>query len=56
METKTFEQMKTSFREASTETKIEMYVNAQDLTQPQYKELLRMFPMSALDRLEKALE
>ena len=55
MEIKDFEALKNQFRDASTDTKIEIYVNAQDLTQHQYKELLRMFPMSALDRLEKAL-
>jgi len=56
MEIKAFEAMKTRFREANTDTKIKMYVDAQDLTQHQYKELLRMFPMSALDRLERALD
>ena len=55
MELKDFEVLKSRFRDANTDAKIEMYVNAQDLTQHQYKELLRMFPMSALDRLEKAL-
>ena len=55
METSTFELLKIKFRHADTDTKIKMYVDAEDLTQAQYKELLRMFPLKELNRLEAAL-
>ena len=55
MENATFEDLKMDFADADTETKIEMYVQAEDLTQEQYKELLRMFPMKDLHKLELAL-
>ena len=55
MELIAFESLKNTFRSADTETKITMYVEAEDLTQTQYKELLRMFPLSDLDKLESAL-
>jgi hypothetical protein len=32
-----------------------MYVSAEDLTQTQYKELLRLFPINELKKLEEAL-
>jgi len=47
--------MKTKFKMADTDTKISMYVEADDLTQTQYKELLRLFPLKELGRLEAAL-
>jgi len=55
MEGSTFETFKIKFRHADTDTKIQMYVDAEDLTQAQYKELLRMFPMNELNKLEQAL-
>jgi len=55
MDHSTFETLKIKFRHADTETKIKMYVDAEDLTQAQYKELLRMFPLSDLGKLEAAL-
>ena len=55
MENQAFESMKKSFRQADTETKIAMYIEADGLTQPQYRELLHMFPMSDLKKLEAAL-
>ena len=50
-----FELLKVKFRHADTDTKIQIYVNAEDLTQSQYKELLRLFPLSDLNKLEAAL-
>ena len=50
-----FEALKTRFRTADTDTKINLYVEAEDLTHSQYKELLRMFPLKDLHRLETAL-
>jgi hypothetical protein len=55
MEKKAFESMKAIFRNADTDTKISMYIEAEDLTQSQYKELLRLFPLNALHKLEEAL-
>ena len=55
MELTAFESMKVKFRNADTDTKISMYVNAEDLSQTQYKELLRLFPMQELSKLEAAL-
>jgi len=55
MEIKAFDQLKSRFVAADTEAKIKMYVEAENLTQSQYKELLRMFPLKDLHRLEAAL-
>lgn len=50
-----FEEIKERFREASVDEKIEMYTTVRGLTVEQYKELLRMFPIKYLDKLEKAM-
>lgn len=50
-----FVKMKERFRTADTAGKIEIYVNASGLSQTQYKELLVMFPMRELSKLEEAL-
>ena len=55
MELTAFESLKNTFMKADTNTKIDMYVSAEGLTQTQYKELLRMFPLNDLDKLEAAL-
>ena len=55
MEIKAFDDLKSRFSQADTDTKIDMYIEAEDLTQSQYKELLRMFPLKDLHRLEDAL-
>ena len=56
MEITAFENLKSEFRNASTDKKIEMYVGIDaDLTQHQYKELLKLFPLHDLDKLEAAL-
>ena len=55
MDLQGFEALKTKFRVADTDIKIEMYIEAEDLTQSQYKELLQMFPLKDLHRLETAL-
>ncbi|MCL2198209.1 MAG: hypothetical protein FWB80_04720 [Defluviitaleaceae bacterium] len=54
MEITAFERLKCEFKKASTDKKIQIYVDA-ELTQHQYKELLRMFPLNDLDKLEAAL-
>ena len=55
MENSAFESLKLRFSQADTATKIDIYVNTDELTQPQYKELLRLFPLNALNELEAAL-
>jgi len=55
MELTKFESMKALFKTADVDTKINMYIEAEGLSQTQYKELLRMFPLDELDRLEEAL-
>ena len=54
MEITAFEKLKSSFRMADTDTKISMYVDTEGLTQTQYKELLRLFPLQDLNRLDAA--
>ncbi|MCL2286907.1 MAG: hypothetical protein FWC32_11180 [Firmicutes bacterium] len=55
MELTAFEALKNRFKNADTDTKIQIYVDAEDLTQTQYKELLRLFPLNDLNKLEAAL-
>ncbi|NLW40625.1 MAG: hypothetical protein GXY96_06840 [Tissierellia bacterium] len=51
----TFEAIKERFRKADVDGKIEIYTTVQGLTVEQYKELLRMFPIKYLDKLERAM-
>ncbi|NLV88788.1 MAG: hypothetical protein GX021_05430 [Tissierellia bacterium] len=56
MEAKTnFEEIKERFIAADLDTKIEIYTTVQGLSVEQYKELLRVFPIKHLDKLEKAM-
>jgi hypothetical protein len=55
VELKAFEALKNTFMHADTETKINLFVETEGLTQTQYKELLRMFPLNELNKLEAAL-
>lgn len=50
-----FLKMKETFRMSDTPGKIEMYVSARGLSPAQYKELLTLFPMRELGKLEDAL-
>ena len=50
-----FENMKREFEAAGVDAKIEMYINAEGLSQQQYTELLRIFPPDHIGRLEAAL-
>lgn len=50
-----FEMLKRKFAEASVEEKINLYIESEDLTQEQYKELLKMFPLNKLHELENAM-
>jgi hypothetical protein len=55
MENTAFEALKIEFEKACTDRKIAIYVDADELTQHQYKELLQMFPLNDLNKLEAAL-
>lgn len=55
MEKHAFEALCKQFQQASVEEKINLYVNAERLSQGEYRELLTMFPPSEIGRLEQAL-
>lgn len=50
-----FEEIKKRFQGAGLDEKIEIYTTTQGLSVEQFKELLRMFPIQHLDKLEKAM-
>lgn len=50
-----FEEIKKRFKNANVDEKIRIYTTTQGLTVEQFKELLRMFPLKYLDKLEKAM-
>lgn len=50
-----FQQVKENFKNASVDEQIRIYTNTQGLTVEQFKELLRMFPIQHLDKLERAM-
>jgi len=50
-----FEDIKRRFQNASVDEKIQIYTTTQGLTVEQFKELLRMFPIQHLDKLERAM-
>ncbi|MBS4540121.1 hypothetical protein GOQ27_16705 [Clostridium sp. D2Q-11] len=52
---KTFEQVKNDFKNANLEEKINIYTTTSGLTVDQFKELLKMFPVQHLSKLEKAM-
>ncbi len=55
MDSTAFDEMRNEFRAADLERKIEMYVSAEGLTQRQYKDLLKLFPLNELPKLEAAI-
>lgn len=56
MQLEEFQKIKEDFQRADIDKKINMYVEAEGLTQDQYKELLRLFPLDKLHMLEEALQ
>lgn len=50
-----FEEVKKRFQNADLDEKIEIYTTTQGLSVEQFKELLRMFPIQHLDKLERAM-
>ena len=55
MDQDNFNKIKQDFESADTDRKIQMYITARGLSGAQYKELLRMFPLDELHRLEEAM-
>jgi len=55
MDANTFQSFKDRFNSADTQAKIDMYVAAGGLSHHQYRELLHLFPLPALEQLEAAL-
>lgn len=51
-----FDKIKDDFVNADVDEKINIYVSADGLTRDQYMELLRLFPLEDLYRLEEALK
>lgn len=54
MNFKEFKALKEDFQKASVDNKINIYVN-NDLTENQYKQLLKEFPLEHLSKLEEEL-
>ena len=50
-----FYEIKDRFIAADVDTKIEIYTTVQGLSVEQYKELLSVFPIKYLDKLDKAM-
>ena len=55
MELMEFQKVLSEFRDADTSRKIDMYMSLEGLTQTQYTDLLKSFPMNELHKLEAAL-
>ncbi|MDR1540963.1 MAG: hypothetical protein LBU32_23790 [Clostridiales bacterium] len=51
-----FERVKEEFDAADLNRKVQLYVTAEGLSQDQYKDLLKMFPVNELYLLEDALQ
>ncbi len=54
-ENDSFYEIKDRFISADLDTKINIYTTVQGLSVEQYKELLSVFPIKHLDKLEKAM-
>jgi len=50
-----FEETKRKFQNANLDEKIQIYTTTQGLSVEQFKELLRMYPIQHLDKLERAM-
>ena len=50
-----FEKIKENFKQADLNGKIRIYTTTSGLTVDQFKELLRLYPLQHLDKLEKAM-
>ncbi len=50
-----FTNLKAEFQKVDIEGKVKLYVNTEGLSKEQYKELLKMYPVNQIDKLEEAL-
>lgn len=50
-----FDSIKEKFKKADLKEKIRIYTSTSGLTVDQFKELLRLYPLKHLDKLEKAM-
>lgn len=55
MDKQEFEKLKLKFINGDIDTKIKIYTQTKGLTNTQYRELLRVYPYSQIDKLESAL-
>ncbi len=55
MSTVNFEEIKTKFINADLDEKIRIYTTTEGLSVPQFRELLKYYPIQHLSKLEKAL-
>lgn len=55
MEQKQFNRFFQDYKSADVDRKIELYCATQDLSENQYMEMLRAFPVNKIPQLEKAL-
>lgn len=51
-----FTNLKAEFQKVDIEGKINLYINTEGLSREQYKELLKMYPINQLNKLENALK
>jgi len=55
MNFKEFKKLKEQFKNATVDNKIKLYVESDELTENQYKQLLKEFPLDHLKELENKL-
>ena len=51
-----FENIKEEFKQSDLSGKIKIYTTTSGLSVDQFKELLRLYPLQYLDKLEKAMQ
>lgn len=51
-----FANLKARFQKADISEKVDIYINTEGLDSKQYKDLLRLYPMQEIDKLEEAME
>ncbi|QUI23161.1 hypothetical protein HZI73_13065 [Vallitalea pronyensis] len=55
MDQKQFNRFFQDYKNADVDKKIELYCSTQDLSENQYMQMLRVFPVNKIPQLEKAL-
>ena len=51
-----FTNLKARFQKAEIDEKVDIYINTEGLNSEQYKELLHLYPVHEIGRLEEAME